>query len=88
MPDWVFRIVGLADTLSVVDEERPDYAPSEDCTTEHRKGRVETDEHTRTDEGRSDFDVPAPVFNVERPISVPRPYVEPGMLDKNTWLPG
>lgn len=63
-------------------EERPNYAPSEDCTAEHGKGRVETDKHTRTDEGRGDFDVPAPVLNVDRPVSVAAPDVEPGMLVK------
>ena len=79
MPDRILRVISLTYALSIVDKDRTNEAPGEKRSSEHRDSRIETNEHTRTDESGGDFNIPSPVLNVYGPVRVATPYIEPGM---------
>jgi hypothetical protein len=51
--------------------------PRQEGSRKHGDGRVETDEHSTPNEGRSDFNEPTPVVDVLSPVGVTTPDVKP-----------
>jgi len=64
-PVWVIRGKLLAECHFVVHEGGADNTPSKHRSTEEREGRVESNEHTDTNESGSPLNHPAPVLDVD-----------------------
>lgn len=69
---------GNADTFTVVDQEGANDTPCDNGTTEPGNGGVETNQNAGAEEGRGQLDVPTPVLNVESPVFIATPDVDPG----------
>lgn len=76
-PRIISRVSGLADTYTIVNQQRANKAPSKERTAEHRESRIETNEHSTSDEGRGNLDKPAPVIDILGPVFVAAPDEEP-----------
>lgn len=72
------RATRLAHALAVVDKNRSNKPPGSNSAEPPRDGGVEADQDTGAEEGGCKLDVPAPVLNVQSPVLVAAPDVEPG----------
>jgi hypothetical protein len=60
-----------------MDQERTDYTPSKHRPSKHGDGGVQTDQHSRANKGWGPLYVPSPILDIQSPIGVATPDIEP-----------